>query len=147
VKKAKVKNEDAPKKKTSSTTKPKAAKAKAKDGAKAKDKKKDKEKGESKATGGGWQAPMLLSNELAAIVGNQEESRPQVVKKIHAYVKENNLKNEADKRLIILDSKLKQVFCTAGHSGDTIGMFEMNKYLGAHMKKIEKHSPAVKSEE
>ena len=114
MKKAKVKNEDAPKKKTSSTTKPKAAKAKAKDGAKAKDKKKDKEKGESKATGGGWQAPMLLSNELAAIVGNQEESRPQVVKKIHAYVKENNLKNEADKRLIILDSKLKQVFCTAG---------------------------------
>lgn len=47
-----------------------------------------------------------------------------------AYIKENNLQDQLDKRKIHCDEKLKNVFKKL-----LVGMFEMNKILGDHLIK------------
>lgn len=59
-------------------------------------------------------------------------SRPQVVKKIWAYVKERDLQNPDDKRQIMCDDKLKAVF-----KQDSVHMFTMNKILSKQLYPIE----------
>ncbi|CUM45371.1 SWIB/MDM2 domain-containing protein [Debaryomyces fabryi] len=51
-----------------------------------------------------------LSNELADVIGVEKCSRPQVVKLLWAYIKDNNLQNPDDKRQIICDTKLHALF-------------------------------------
>lgn len=51
-----------------------------------------------------------LSNELADVLGVEKCSRPQVVKQLWAYIKDNNLQNPDDKRQIICDTKLQALF-------------------------------------
>ena len=76
------------------------------------------------------QQPLQPSPELAAVVGSGKLARGEVVSKIWAYIKANNLQNPANKREIIADAKLKPVF-----SGlDKVTMFEMNKHLAKHLK-------------
>jgi chromatin remodeling complex protein RSC6 len=50
------------------------------------------------------------------------------------YIKENNLQNPNDKREIILDKKMKEVFVGV----DTVTMFSINKHLAKHIYKKEK---------
>lgn len=52
------------------------------------------------------------SDSLADLVGTHSLSRPQVVKHIWAYVKERNLQDSTDKRYILCDDKLREVFHT-----------------------------------
>lgn len=52
------------------------------------------------------------SDSLADLVGTHSLSRPQVVKHIWAYVKERNLQDSNDKRYILCDDKLREVFHT-----------------------------------
>lgn len=78
----------------------------------------------------GLQKVLKPSTELAAVVGAGELSRGEVVSKIWAYIKKNNLQNPANKREILADAKLKLVF--AGK--DKVDMFEMNKHLANHLK-------------
>jgi upstream activation factor subunit UAF30 len=59
-------------------------------------------------------------------------SRPQVVKKIWAYIKERNLQDPTDKRQIRCDEKMQSVF-----KQDNVHMFTMNKILGKHLYDIE----------
>lgn len=73
--------------------------------------------------------PLTPSKELAAVVGAGPHARPAVVALVWAYIKSNNLQNPANKREILADSKLKGVF-----GKDKVTMFEMNKYLAAHLK-------------
>ena len=54
----------------------------------------------------------------------------EVVSKIWAYIKSNNLQNPANKREILADAKLKPVF----DGKDKVSMFEMNKHLAQHLK-------------
>jgi upstream activation factor subunit UAF30 len=65
------------------------------------------------------------SEPLAALVQETLLSRPQVVKKLWAYIKTNSLQNPTNGREIICDGALKAVFNT-----DKIDMFKMNKELG-----------------
>ena len=65
------------------------------------------------------------SEPLAALVQEDSLSRPQVVKKLWAYIKSNSLQNPSNGREIICDGALKAVFNT-----DKIDMFKMNKELG-----------------
>jgi len=67
------------------------------------------EREEVKKTGA-FHKPLALSQPLADLVGEQQMSRPQVVKKIWEYVKERNLQNPDDKRQIRCDEKLQAVF-------------------------------------
>ncbi|HVV91983.1 MAG TPA: SWIB/MDM2 domain-containing protein [Hyphomicrobiales bacterium] len=75
------------------------------------------------------QKPLQPSKELAAIVGSAPLPRPQVVSKIWDYIKKNDLQNPKNKREILADAKLEPIF-----GKKKVTMFEMNKYLAAHLK-------------
>ncbi|CAG8605107.1 17320_t:CDS:2 [Dentiscutata erythropus] len=55
-----------------------------------------------------------------------------VVKRLWAYIKENSLQDPNDKRYIVCDDNLKNIF-----KQDRIHSFTMNKYLTDHLKKKE----------
>ena len=78
----------------------------------------------------GLQKLMKPSAELAGVIGAGEITRGEVVSKMWAYIKSNNLQNPANKREIIADAKLKPVF----GGKDKVDMFEMNKHLAQHLK-------------
>lgn len=72
---------------------------------------------------------MTLSTPLSALLdGETTMSRPQTVKRIWAYIKENKLQDPNDGRHIICDDKLRAVFKT-----DKVHMFTMNKLLGQNL--------------
>ena len=73
--------------------------------------------------------PLQPSKELAAVVGSDPLSRPEVVSKVWDYIKKNNLQNPANKREINADGKLEKVF-----GKKSVTMFEMNKHLAQHLK-------------
>ena len=74
--------------------------------------------------------PMTPSAELAAIVGNTPLPRTEVTKKLWEYIKANNLQDEANKRMINADTKLKLVF----DGKEQVSMFEMTKLVNAHLQ-------------
>lgn len=76
----------------------------------------------------GLQRPVKPSADLAAITGPDPLPRSQVVSKVWAHIKANNLQNPANKREIIADDKLKKIF-----GADKCSMFEMNKHLSKHL--------------
>lgn len=78
---------------------------------------------------GGIHAPVTPSAELGAIVGTAALPRSEVISKVWAYIKANNLQNPANKREILADAKLEKVF-----GKKSVTMFEMNKYIAAHVK-------------
>ncbi|KAK4192363.1 SWIB/MDM2 domain-containing protein [Podospora australis] len=82
--------------------------------------------------GGGFQKPFNLSYPLAEVCGENQLSRPQVVKKLWDHIKANELQDPSDKRQIICDEKLQAVF-----KQDRINMFSMNKLLGSQLYPIE----------
>jgi hypothetical protein len=75
------------------------------------------------------QKPLQPSPELAAVVGAGPVTRGEVVSKIWDYIKKNKLQNEANKREILADDKLKKLF----DGKDKVNMFEMNKYFSKHL--------------
>ncbi|KAH9050949.1 hypothetical protein EDB83DRAFT_2226539 [Lactarius deliciosus] len=78
-----------------------------------------------KRKGGGLSKAYNLSEPLAALVQEESLSRPQVVKRLWAYIKSNKLQNPSNGREILCDDALRAVFNT-----DKIDMFKMNKELG-----------------
>jgi chromatin remodeling complex protein RSC6 len=87
---------------------------------------------DKKASGGargGIAKPVTPSPELAAIVGSAALPRSEIVSKIWAHIKSNNLQNPANKREILADAKLKPIF-----GADKVTMFEMNKHISKHVK-------------
>lgn len=85
---------------------------------------------EAKAKPNALQAPQNLSADLAAVIGKGPLSRGEVVSKIWEYIKKNNLQDQANKRQINADAKLKKIF-----GADSVSMFEMNKHIGKHLTK------------
>jgi upstream activation factor subunit UAF30 len=77
------------------------------------------------------QTPLKPSKELAAVIGDGTVTRGAMVSKIWEYIKKHDLQNPTNKREIVADEKLKAVF-----GRDKVTMFEMNKYLSAHLSKI-----------
>jgi upstream activation factor subunit UAF30 len=73
--------------------------------------------------------PLTLSPALQAVIGPGPESRGQVMKKIWAYIKENNLQNPENKRNIIADDLLLPLF----DGEKEVSMFQMTKLLSAHL--------------
>jgi chromatin remodeling complex protein RSC6 len=66
---------------------------------------------------------------LAAIIGDKPMPRTEVVKRMWEYIKKFNLQDAANKRVILADAKLKEVFGKA-----KADMFEMTKLVGKHLK-------------
>ncbi len=79
--------------------------------------------------GTGIHAPVQPSKELGAVVGDDRLPRSEVISKVWAYIKAKDLQNPENKREILADENLKKVF-----GKDKVTMFEMNKYISAHVK-------------
>ena len=71
-----------------------------------------------------------LSKELQAIVGVEQLSRPETVKKVWEYIKDHDLQNPKNKRQIVPDSKLAKVF----GSKEPIDMMKLAGILGKHFE-------------
>jgi chromatin remodeling complex protein RSC6 len=74
--------------------------------------------------------PLNPSKELAEIVGGSPIPRTEVMKKVWAYIKKNNLQDAKNRRAINADDKLKAVF----GGKKQVTMFEMTKLVSNHLK-------------
>jgi upstream activation factor subunit UAF30 len=74
--------------------------------------------------------PMTPSAVLSAVVGSNPLPRTEVTKKVWDYIKKNKLQDEANKRNINADEKLKAVF----GGKKQVSMFEMTKLISDHLK-------------
>ena len=72
--------------------------------------------------------PYKLTAELEAVVGKGPMPRSQVVKKLWAYIKKQDLQNPANKRNIFADEKLLPIF-----GKKEVNMFEMTKLVSKHL--------------
>jgi upstream activation factor subunit UAF30 len=73
--------------------------------------------------------PVQPSEELAHIVGKKPLSRPELTKKLWAYIKKNGLQDQKNKRMIKADDHLRPIF--GGRS--QVNMFEMTKLVSKHV--------------
>ncbi|KAI0501526.1 hypothetical protein KFK09_016471 [Dendrobium nobile] len=80
----------------------------------------------------GFLAPVPLSDALTKFIGTGENILPRsdVIKRLWDYIKQNNLQDPADKRNIICDDKLKELFQVNSFTG-----FTVTKLLAAHFVK------------
>ncbi|KAK1947261.1 Upstream activation factor subunit spp27 [Phytophthora citrophthora] len=90
----------------------------------------DGEEGKKSRGGGGFNAELSLSPELAQVVGAETMARPQVVKALWAYIREHDLQDPNNKKTILLDDTLRNVF-----QRDSFTMFSMNKFVKRHVRK------------
>ena len=74
--------------------------------------------------------PLQVTSELAAVVGKGPLPRSEVVKKLWAYIKKNDLQDPKKRRNINADDKLLAVF----GGKKTVDMFEMTKLVSKHLK-------------
>lgn len=70
------------------------------------------------------------SSELAAIVGSTPIPRTEVTKKVWDYIKKHGLQDQANKRMINADDKLRAIF----NGQSQVSMFEMTKLVSGHIK-------------
>ena len=88
-----------------------------------------KKTGAKRTPNAAFMKAMQPSAALAEIVGAKPLPRTEVVKKLWAYIKKNNLQDAKERRNINADDKLKAVF-----SGKrTVSMFEMTKLVNQHL--------------
>jgi len=85
----------------------------------------DKPKVARKTTAGAGLKP---SEALAAVIGAESVARPQVIKKLWDYIKEQGLQDAANKRAINADAKLLPVF-----GKPQVTMFELAGIVGKHL--------------
>jgi upstream activation factor subunit UAF30 len=74
--------------------------------------------------------PMTPSATLGAVIGGNPLPRTEVTKKVWDYIKKNKLQDEANKRMINADDKLKAVF----GGKKQVSMFEMTKLISNHLQ-------------
>ena len=74
--------------------------------------------------------PLNPSTALAEVIGASPIPRTEVMKKIWAYIKKNNLQDAKNRRAINADDKLKVVF----GGKKQVTMFEMTKLVSNHLK-------------
>lgn len=74
--------------------------------------------------------PVTPSAVLAAVIGASPMPRTEVTKKIWDYIKQNNLQDKNNRRMINADDKLKPVFGGKAQ----VSMFEMTRLVSAQLK-------------
>jgi upstream activation factor subunit UAF30 len=119
--------------KAKAKARPKAAKKAVKKVVKkvAKPKAAKKPKVKRKASGGGLTSLVYsVTPELEAIIETKKATRPQIVKKLWAYIKAKKLQDVKNKRMINTDDKLAAIFGTK-----QVHMLKMAGMLSKHIKK------------
>jgi len=132
-KKAAPKKKAAAKKKTvKKKTAKKAAKKKTAKKKPAAKKKAAKKKGKKvkRKPNPSFMRPLQPDAHLGAVVGSKPLPRTQVVKKLWAYIKKNNLQDSQNRRMINADEKLRNIF----GGKKQVSMFEMTKLVNKHLK-------------
>jgi upstream activation factor subunit UAF30 len=72
---------------------------------------------------------MTPSKDLAEVIGNKPVPRTEVVKKLWAYIRKNNLQDAKERRMINADDRLRVVF----GGKKQVSMFEMTKLVNKHL--------------
>ena len=83
----------------------------------------------------GFAKPTYLSGELCDFLGVElgtMKARTEVTKAITNYIKEGDLQNPANKKIILLDNKLESLLKP---NGDEVTYFNMQKYMKVHFLK------------
>lgn len=75
--------------------------------------------------------PLTPSAVLAAVIGNKPASRPDIIKKVWAYIKKQGLQDTVNRRMINADDKLKALF--AGLT--QVSMFDLAKIVSSNVSK------------
>jgi chromatin remodeling complex protein RSC6 len=120
----------AAKKATKKAAKKAAPKKAAKKAAPKKAAKKSPAKKSARKPNAAFMAPLTPSPALGEVVGPKPLPRTEIIKKIWAHIKKNDLQDKKNKRMINADEKLKAVF-----GGKTqISMFELAKIVNKHVK-------------
>ena len=83
-----------------------------------------------RAPNAAFMKPVTPSAVLAAVIGKTPMPRTEVTKKIWDYIKQNNLQDKDNRRMINADEKLKSVF----GGKKQVSMFEMTKLVSAQLK-------------
>ena len=86
--------------------------------------------------------PMKLSPNLADIVGMNEASPKECIRKLWAYQKSNNLQDPKDRTYFTPDKKMAKVF-----GKDRIKVFDMMKYIDNHLTKIDSKPVKMENED
>ena len=84
----------------------------------------------AKKANAAFMKPLQPDSALALVVGSSPLQRTEVVKKLWAYIKKNNLQDAKNRRNINADDKLKEVF----DGKKQVNMFEMTKLVSKHLK-------------
>lgn len=82
-----------------------------------------------RAPNAAFMKPLKPSAALAAVVGKEPLPRTEIVSKLWAYIKANNLQEPTNKRMINADAKLEKIF-----GKPQVSMFEMAGLIGKHVK-------------
>src|SRR5687768_15528299 len=86
-----------------------------------------KKAGTKRKPSAAFMKPLTVSAALGEVIGTKAVPRTEVVKKLWAYIKKNNLQDKKNRRNINADAKLKAVF-----GKGTVNMFEMTKLVSKH---------------
>jgi chromatin remodeling complex protein RSC6 len=84
----------------------------------------------------GFAKPGVISEELCAFLGQPEGTemaRTEVTKHLTTYIKEHNLQDEANKRKILPDAKLKKLLNV--QPTDEVTYFNLQRYMKVHFPK------------
>ena len=77
-----------------------------------------------------FMTPLTLDTVLSDVIGTKAIPRTEIVKKLWAYIKKNNLQDKKNRRLINGDEKLTKVF----NGKKQVNMFEIAKFINKHVK-------------
>ena len=80
----------------------------------------------------GFMRPLQADEALAAVVGTKPLPRVQVVKRLWAYIREHDLQDPRNRRMINADAKLRAVF----FGKDQVSMLEMTKLVNKHLSAV-----------
>ncbi|MFL6212822.1 MAG: SWIB/MDM2 domain-containing protein [Blastocatellia bacterium] len=89
------------------------------------------EKPRKRSGGSAFMQPLQPDEALAAVIGSEPLPRTEVTKRIWDYIRQHNLQDKSDKRMINADDKLRKIF----DGKDQVSMFELTKLVNGHLKK------------